>query len=86
MPIVFHNLSGYDVHLFIKKLRKKINRDDIGIIAENKNKYISFSIETNVKLAAVSNKNRKKIRRNIKLMFMGICRSMSFSLDKLASN
>ena len=86
MPIVFHNLSGYDVHLFIKKLRKKINRDDIGIIAENKNKYISFSIETNVKLAAVSNKDGKKIRRNIKLMFMGICRSMSFSLDKLASN
>ena len=38
MPIVFHNLSGYDVHLFIKKLRKKINRDDTGIIAENKNK------------------------------------------------
>ena len=44
MSIAFHKLSVYDAHLFIKKLRKKLNRVDIGIIAENKDKYISFSI------------------------------------------
>ena len=44
MSIAFHKLIGYDAHLFIKKLRKKFNRVDTGIIAENKDKYISFSI------------------------------------------
>ena len=34
----------------------------------------------------MSNKDGKKIRKNIKLIFMGICRLMSFGLDKLASN
>jgi len=38
---VFHNLSGYDAHLFIKELRKRFNKEDIGVIAENKEKYIS---------------------------------------------
>jgi len=41
IPIVFHNLSGYDAHLFIKELRKRFNKEDIGVIAENKEKYIS---------------------------------------------
>ena len=36
IPIVFHNLSGYDAHLFIKELGKKFNKNDIGVIAENK--------------------------------------------------
>ena len=42
VPIAFHNLSGYDAHLFIKELGKKFNKDDIGVIAENKEKYISL--------------------------------------------
>ena len=41
IPIVFHNLSGYDAHLFIKELGK-----DIGVIAENKEKYISFNVKS----------------------------------------
>ena len=36
IPIVIHNLSGYDAHLFIKELGKKFNKDDIRVIAENK--------------------------------------------------
>ena len=35
IPIVFHNLSGYDAHLFIKELGRKFNKNDIGVIAEN---------------------------------------------------
>ena len=42
-PIVFHNLSGYTAHLFIKEPRKKFNNDNIGVI-ENKDKYISFNV------------------------------------------
>ena len=53
IPIVFHNLSGYDAHLFIKELGRRFNKNDIGVIAENKEKYISFNVKINVKLAGV---------------------------------
>jgi len=29
-------ISGYDAHLFIKELGRKFNKEDIGVIAENK--------------------------------------------------
>ena len=51
---MFHTLSGYDVHLFIKKLRK-FNKNDIGVIAENKEKYINLNVKINIKLAGVRN-------------------------------
>ena len=43
IPVVFHNLSGYDAHLFIKELGKHSN--DIGVIAKNKKDYITFSVD-----------------------------------------
>ena len=84
--IVFHNLSGYDAHLFIKELGKMFNRNDIGIIAEIKEKYISFNVNINVKLAGMSNEDGKEVRKNIQLRFIDCCRFMASSLDKLASN
>ena len=83
---MFHNLSGYDDHLFIKELGKKFNKNGIRVIAENKEKYISFNVKINVKLAGVSNEDRKEVRKNIKLRFIDSCRFMASSLDKLASN
>ena len=41
MPVIFHNLSGYDSHLFIKQLGK--SEGDINCIPNNEEKYISFS-------------------------------------------
>ena len=35
IPIVFYNLSGYDAHFFIKELGRRLNKNDIGVIAEN---------------------------------------------------
>ena len=37
-PTVFHNMSGYDPHLFIKELGRRFKRKNIGVIAENKEK------------------------------------------------
>ena len=34
IPIVFHNFSGYDAHLFIKELAASSSRPNIGIIAK----------------------------------------------------
>ena len=53
IPIVFHNMSGYDAHLFIKELGRRFNKNGIVVIAENKEKYISFNVKINVKLAGV---------------------------------
>ena len=45
IPIVFHNLSRYDAHLFIRKLGKKFDQGKIGVIAENKEKSVSFNVD-----------------------------------------
>ena len=86
MPIVFHSLSGYDTHLFIKELEKRLNKNDIGVIAESKEKYISFHVKINVKLAGVSKKDGTEVHKNIQLRFIDSCRFIASSLDKLASN
>ena len=74
IPVVFHNLSSYDIHLFIKELGKKFNTEDVGCIAENKGKYISFNVKIPVQLAKVE------------LQFIDSCMFMASSLDKLSSN
>ena len=84
--IVFHMLSGYDAHLFIKELGNKFNKSDIGVIAENKENYISFNVQVNVKLEGVTNKDGKEVCKNIQLRFIDICRIMASSPDKLESN
>ena len=86
IPIVFHNVSGCDAHLFIKELEKRLNKNDIGVIAENKEKYISFHFKINVKLAGVSKKDGTEVHKNIQLRFIDSCRFIASSLDKLASN
>ena len=48
IPTVFHNLSRYDAHLFIKDLGKNFNTGKIGAISENKEKYISFKMDVAV--------------------------------------
>ena len=40
IPVAFHNLSGYDAHIFIKGLEIQFNKNNIWVIAENKEKYI----------------------------------------------
>ena len=47
IPVVFHNLSGYDADLFIRKLGR-YSRDTMEVIAKNKENYISFSVEVAV--------------------------------------
>ena len=46
IPVVFHNLAGYDAHMFIKELAK--HRSKMGVIAKNTEDYISFSVNVEV--------------------------------------
>ena len=79
-------MSDCDVHLFIKELGRRFNKNDIGVIAENKEKYISFNVKINVKLAGVKYKDGTQVHKNIQLRFIDSCRFMASILDKLASN
>ena len=66
IPIVFHNLSGYDAHLFIRQLGEKFQAEDIGVIAENKEKYISFNVKVDVQLEI----DGKPVTKKIELRFI----------------
>ncbi len=51
-PVFFHNLSGYDSHLFVNNLG--VTEGDIRCIPSNEEKYISFS--KNIKVEKITEK------------------------------
>ena len=46
IPVVLHNLAGYDAHMFIKELAKYGSKMEV--IAKNTENYISFSLKVEV--------------------------------------
>ena len=46
IPIVFHNLSGYDAHLFIRRLGRKFNSADIGVNRGKHGKIYNLQLST----------------------------------------
>ena len=85
IPIVFHDLSGYDVHLFMKELAaSSTDGAKMGVIAKNKEDYISFSIK--VEGDKCIDKNGIEKSKEIKLRFIDSLKFMSSSLDSLVNN
>ena len=82
IPVVFHNLSGYDAHLFIRELGG--HASDMEVIARNKEDYISFSIKVSVD--SYIDKNREEKDKLIELRFIDSFKFMSSSLDSLTKN
>jgi len=82
IPVIFHNLSGYDSHLFIKKLAR--NGEKIKCIPNNEEKYISFSKE--VVVDEFSNKEGKHVQVKRELRFLDSFRFMASSIDALSKN
>ena len=81
IPIMFHNLSGYDAHLFIKELANYGSR--MGVIAKNREDYISL-----IKVEVDKYINNKGIEKSkeIELKFIDSFKFMSNSLDSLVNN
>ena len=79
---MFHNLSGYDTHLFIKELGG--HASDMEVIAKNKEDYISFSIK--VPVDSYIDKNGEEKDKLTELRFIGSFKFMSSSLDSLTKN
>ena len=79
-------MSDYGAHLFIKELGRRFNKNDIGIIAEKKEKYISLNVKIKIKLDGVKYKDGTEVCKNIQIRLIDSCRFIVSSLDKLASN
>ena len=81
-PVVFHNLSGYDSHLFIKNLG--FTAGNIDCIPNNEEKYISFT--KNIEVGTYTNKKGETKPINHKIRFIDSFKFMSTSLDSLVNN
>ena len=82
IPVMFHNLSGYDAHLFIRKLGG--HASDMEVIARNKEDYISFSIK--VPVDGYIDKNGEEKDKLIELRFIDSFKFMSSNLDSITKN
>ena len=82
IPVVFHNLSGYDAHLFIKELGKHSN--DIGVITKKKEDHSTFSV--NVVVDKYIDKEGNEKDKLIELRFIDSFKFMASRLDSLTSN
>ena len=83
IPIVFHNLAGYDAHLFIRELAA-FGGAKMDVIAKNKEDYITFSIR--VAVDKYIDKNGVEKSKEIELRFIDSFKFMSSSLDSLTNN
>ena len=82
---MFHNLSGFDAHLFIKQLAASVpGGAKMGVITKNKEDYISFSIK--VAVDKYIDKNGVERDKEIELRFIDSFKFMSSSLDSHLNN
>ena len=84
VSVFFHNLSGYDSHLFIKKLGSSDKKENIDCIPNNEEKYISFS--KNIKVGQYTNKKGEVKDKTFKIVFKDSLKFMSSSLGALVNN
>ena len=82
IPVVFHNLSGYDTDLFIRELGA--HTSEMGVIVKNKEDYISFSIKVPVEKYIDKEGNKKD--KLFELRFIDSFKFMSSSSDSLTKN
>ena len=80
-PVIFHNLSGYDAHLFVKNLG--VSEGNIKCIPNNEEKYISFSKEI---VVDSWEKDGKTFDVKHEIRFLDSFKFMASSLSGLADN
>ena len=81
-PVIFHNLSGYDAHLFVKNLGK--SEGNIKCIPNNEEKYISFSKD--IVVGEYKNKKGEKVEVKHEIRFLDSFKFMASSLESLVGN
>ncbi|XP_072023065.1 uncharacterized protein [Amphiura filiformis] len=81
-PVIFHNLAGYDAHLFIKNLGKP--EGEIDCIPNNEEKYISFTKK--IVVGSFVDKEGKEVEVKRDLRFIDSFKFMASGLSKLVDN
>ena len=84
ISVFFHNLSGYDSHLFIKKLGTPDKNENIKCIPTNEEKYISFT--KTIVTGQYTNKKGKVKDKTFDIVFKDSLKFMSSSLEALVNN
>ena len=82
ISVFFHNLTGYDSHLFIKKLN--ITTGAIDCIPNNQENYISFS--KTIITGEYTNKKGETRNKYFKIIFKDSLKFMASSLEALVNN
>ena len=84
VPVFFHNLSGYDSHLFIKNLGSPNKKETIDCIPNNEEKYITFT--KNIIVGQYTNNKGEVKDKTFKIVFKDSLKFMSSSLEALVNN
>ena len=84
ISVFFHNLSGYDSHLFIKKLASTNKNENIKCIPNNEEKYISFT--KTIITGQYTNKKGEIKDKTFDIVFKHSLKFMSSSLGALVNN
>ena len=82
--VVFHNLSNYDSHLFIKKMFIKNPEETFECIPNNEEKYLSFRKE--IVLCHITDEEGERKPVKCEIRFIDSYRFMGLSLDALIKN
>ena len=83
LPVIFHNLQGYDAHLFIKQLSGI--QGELNCIPSTEEKYISFSKKIKVDKYK-SRKTGEMVSLNFEIRFIDSFKFLQTSLANLVGN
>ena len=83
LPVLFHNLQGYDAHLFIKQLSRLPG--DLTCIPSTEEKYISFSKKIKVD-EYISRRTGETVSLYFEIRFIDSFKFLQTSLANLVSN
>ena len=84
VPVFFHNLSGYDSHLFIRSLGSPNPKENIECIPNNEEKYITFT--KNKIVGQYTNKKGEVKDKTFKIVFKDSLKFMRSSIEALVNN
>ena len=84
VPVLFHNLTGYDSHLFIKKLGSSNEKENIKCIPNNEEKYITFT--KTIITGQYTNKKGEEKNKTFDIVFKDSFKFMRSSIEALVNN
>src|SRR5277367_5010915 len=83
IPVIFHNLKGYDSHLLMQEIGKF--KRDLNVIPNNIEKYLMFSVGTE-KLCYDFKEKKEVLKLKHDLTFIDSFQFLSSGLDELVEN